>query len=82
MVALGDPRLADPFTINCAAPGKGRWADGRNWVYDFDADLPAGLRCTFRLKPNLEALDGRAVSGTDDVQLQHRRPRHPRLIPV
>ncbi len=43
MVALGDPRLADPFEVSCAAAGKGRWADGRNWVYDFDADLPAGL---------------------------------------
>jgi uncharacterized protein YfaS (alpha-2-macroglobulin family) len=64
MVALGDPRLADPFVIDCAAPGKGRWADGRNWVYDFDADMPAGLRCSFSLKPALKALDGRAVSGT------------------
>ena len=58
MVALGDPRLDDPFRIDCAAPGKGRWADGRNWVYDFDDDLPAGLRCEFTLKPGLKALDG------------------------
>jgi hypothetical protein len=50
MVALGDPRLPDPVTIDCAAPGKGRWADTRNWVYDFDADLRAGLRCRFTLK--------------------------------
>ncbi|MEP7242453.1 MAG: MG2 domain-containing protein [Gammaproteobacteria bacterium] len=64
MVALGDPRLADPFTINCAAPGKGRWADGRNWVYDFAADLPAGLRCTFTLKPAIKALAGQALTGT------------------
>ncbi len=64
MVALGDLRLADPFTVDCAAPGNGRWADGRNWVYDFDADMPAGLRCSFRLKAGLKALDGRTVSGT------------------
>jgi len=50
MVALGDPQLPDPFAIDCAAPGKGRWADTRNWVYDFDADLRAGLRCRFTLK--------------------------------
>src|SRR5262249_4795398 len=49
IVALGDPRLADPFRIDCAARGKGRWADTRSWVYDFDADLAAGLRCTFTL---------------------------------
>lgn len=62
--ALGDPRLEDPFSISCAAPGKGRWVDTRHWAYDFDSDLPAGLRCTFRLKPGLKALDGRTVAGT------------------
>src|SRR5687768_1000167 len=50
IVALGDPRLADPFTVDCAPhgefraasegerspSGKGRWADTRNWAYDFD----------------------------------------------
>src|SRR5688572_6724359 len=61
MVALGDPRLPDPFTINCAAPGKGRWADTRNWVYDFDADLPAGLRCQFTLKDDVSAVGGGAI---------------------
>ncbi|MBN1571382.1 MAG: hypothetical protein JXA73_26340 [Acidobacteria bacterium] len=64
MVALGDPRLADPFTVDCPAPGKGRWADGRNWVYDFDEDLPAGLRCSFTIKQGLKALDGTPVTGT------------------
>jgi alpha-2-macroglobulin len=63
MVALGDPRLADPFTVDCAAPGKGRWADTRSWVYDFDADLSAGLRCTFALKDGLTALDRRPITG-------------------
>ena len=53
MVALGDPRLADPFEIDCAAKGHGRWADERNWVYDFDADLRAGVRCTFKLRAGL-----------------------------
>ncbi|HEU4624187.1 MAG TPA: MG2 domain-containing protein [Steroidobacteraceae bacterium] len=64
MVALGDPRLADPFAVSCPAPGKGRWADPRNWIYDFDADLPAGMRCTFALKPNLTTLDKRPLAGT------------------
>lgn len=63
MVALGDPRLSDPFVVNCPSPGKGRWADGRNWVYDFDADLPAGLNCTFRLRDDLRTLDGAALQG-------------------
>jgi hypothetical protein len=62
-VALGDPRLSDPFSIGCPAAGKGRWADPRNWAYDFDADLPAGLRCTFSAKRSLHALDGAQLTG-------------------
>jgi hypothetical protein len=63
MVALGDPRLDDPFTVNCPATGKGRWADTRNWVYDFDADLQAGVSCRFSLKPGLKSLAGAPVTG-------------------
>ncbi len=61
MVALGDPRLADPFVVKCPAPGKGRWADTRNWEYDFDHDLPAGLSCAFTLRKGLKSLGGVAV---------------------
>jgi uncharacterized protein YfaS (alpha-2-macroglobulin family) len=64
MVALGDPRLADPFTVTCDSPGKGRWADGRNWVYDFEEDLPAGIRCTFKLNSGQKTLDGKPLAGT------------------
>ncbi len=63
MVALGDPRLPDPFLVSCASGGKGRWADTRDWVYDFDADLDAGLRCRFTLKPGLKSLSGTRVGG-------------------
>jgi uncharacterized protein YfaS (alpha-2-macroglobulin family) len=77
VVALGDPRLADPFRVECSAAGKfraasererrpsgkGRWADPRSWVYDFDADLPAGLRCTFTLNDGLTALGRKPIGG-------------------
>src|SRR5579862_4400749 len=63
MVALGDPRLADPFDIICSANGKGRWADTRNWVYDFDSDLNAGVSCRFSLKPQLRTLGGAPLTG-------------------
>ncbi len=58
VAALGDPRLPDPMTVKCPAAGKGRWADGRNWVYDFDEDLPAGARCGFTPDKALKGLDG------------------------
>lgn len=64
MVPFGDPRhLADPFDIDCPEKGAGRWADGRNWIYDFDRNLPAGTRCAFHLKEGVKTLSGKAVSG-------------------
>ncbi|HEX7810880.1 MAG TPA: alpha-2-macroglobulin family protein, partial [Burkholderiales bacterium] len=63
MVAFGDPRLPEPFAIDCAAAGTGRWADQKNWIYDFSRDLPAGVRCSFSLKPELAALSGSKLEG-------------------
>jgi uncharacterized protein YfaS (alpha-2-macroglobulin family) len=62
MVAFGDPRLESPFDIRCEAKGHGHWADGRNWVYDFDNDLPAGLKCNFSTRPKLKAMSGKDVT--------------------
>ena len=64
MVAFGDPRLPEPFEVRCEGDparlkGRGRWADTRNWVYDFEQDLPAGQRCTFSLKPETKAQGAR-----------------------
>ena len=63
MVPFGDPRLPDPFDIDCAAGGHGRWADARTWVYDFTADLPAGVVCRFTLKSGLKTQAGAALVG-------------------
>lgn len=65
MVPLGDPRLADPFSVDCAPAqvgGRGRWVDSRDWVYDFDADLPGGVNCAFTLAPGLKTLAGEALA--------------------
>ena len=65
MVPLGDPRsAADPFAIDCPAQGSARWADAYTWVFSFDADLPAGLRCRFTLAASARTLAGAALGGT------------------
>ncbi|HXZ88437.1 MAG TPA: MG2 domain-containing protein, partial [Candidatus Binataceae bacterium] len=59
IVPLGDPRVKkSPFDIDCLEHGVARWIDSRNWSYDFDRDLPAGVRCSFTLSADLETLDG------------------------
>jgi uncharacterized protein YfaS (alpha-2-macroglobulin family) len=67
MVPLGDPRgTVDPFEIACPESGAGRWIDSRSWVYDFARDLPAGVRCSFRLRPGLLTLAGGALTGAQE----------------
>ena len=64
MVPFGDPRgLIEPFDIVCSEKGTSRWADGKNWVFDFDKDLPAGIRCEFKLKSGLKTLSEKEVAG-------------------
>ncbi|HEV2171474.1 MAG TPA: Ig-like domain-containing protein, partial [Candidatus Binatus sp.] len=63
MVPLGDPRdTTAPFDIDCSAHGAARWIDSRNWSYDFDNDLPAGIRCNFTLRADLKSLAGNAFT--------------------
>jgi uncharacterized protein YfaS (alpha-2-macroglobulin family) len=64
MVRFGDPKAADPFNVDCAAPGAGRWIDDTTWSYDFTDDLPPGLRCSFALKADAKTLAGNAFTGT------------------
>ncbi|MDD5169467.1 MAG: hypothetical protein PHN75_11670, partial [Syntrophales bacterium] len=74
MVALGDPRLEDPFTVSCPEAGKGRWVDGRNWSYDFDRSLPAGVVCEFTLKPSLKDLAGKELTGRKNYRFSTGGP--------
>ena len=63
MVAFGDLRAPAPFQVNCPVPGQGRWVDDRNWVYDFERDLPGAVVCRFTLLPALHDLAGKALAG-------------------
>ena len=81
MVAFGDPRLAEPFSIDCPATGRGRWADGRHWVYDFEADLAAGVVCRFTLKPDARSLAGEAFAATPVFSFDSGGPSIRRAMP-
>ena len=82
MVPFGDPSgLIEPFDIDCPEKGTSRWADGKNWVYDFDRNLPAGVRCAFKLKPGLKALSGNAIGGQQDFSFSTGGPAIKASIP-
>ena len=86
MVAFGDPHLAEPFAVQCEGDaeklaGRGRWADARNWVYDFEADLPAGQRCKFTLNAGLKSAAGEAVGGQREFAFNTGGPAVMRSLP-
>lgn len=81
MVPFGDLRLAEPFDIKCPAKGKGRWVDGKNWVYDFEKDLPAGISCEFILKPDLRTLSGKQITGVKQFSFSTGGPAIKESVP-
>jgi uncharacterized protein YfaS (alpha-2-macroglobulin family) len=81
MVSFGMPEIADPFDIACPASGKGRWADGKNWIFDFDKDLEAGVRCTFTLKNSVKTLRGKPLQGRKSFSFSTGGPKVTALFP-
>lgn len=81
MVPFGDLRLTDPFTVDCPEKGRGRWVDGNNWVYDFERDLPAAVRCSFTLKPDLKDAAAQPLTGARTFSFSTGGPAVIRSIP-
>ena len=56
-VTFGDPKAPAPLAISCndaaASKGTGRWTSEREWVFDFEADLPRA--CAARPPSNLSS---------------------------
>ena len=71
MTPLGDPRdTINPFIpvckdmkgVNINVPeSQSRWADSKNWSFDYAKPLTSGVRCEFQMKANLKDLKGEAV---------------------
>ena len=82
MVTLGDPRLPAPFVIHCAPAGQGRWADPRHWVFDFEHDLPAAVRCRFTLQRGIHDATGQAVQGPREFTFETGGPNILQIEPT
>ncbi|RYY71200.1 MAG: alpha-2-macroglobulin, partial [Comamonadaceae bacterium] len=65
-VAFGDPKAQAPLALSCsdaqATRGTGRWTSDRQWVFDFEEDLPPGIRCSLATKQGFASGQGAALS--------------------
>ena len=81
MVPFGDPRLVEPFEIDCPEKGTARWVDDRNWVFDFDRDLPGGVNCRFRLKDDIRSVAGARLGGSREFSFTTGGPAIRQAMP-
>ncbi|MEY2953372.1 MAG: hypothetical protein RLZZ401_1459, partial [Pseudomonadota bacterium] len=66
-VNFGNPKAAAPIALSCnqaeATQGTGRWTGDREWVFDFNRDLPPGLRCSAQVVSGFKSPRGQEASG-------------------
>ncbi len=77
-VNFGDPKAPAPIALNCsdadATKGTGRWTGEREWVFDFERDLPPGVRCTAAVKPGFKSASGAELTGAKSYQFNSGGP--------
>lgn len=61
-VNFGDPKAPAPMTLSCsdaqATKGSARWNSDREWVLEFDNDLPPGITCTVQARAGFKSPKG------------------------
>ncbi len=77
-VDFGDPKAPAPLAVSCtdaqAGKGTGRWTDAKQWVYDFDNDLPPGVRCTVTRIASFKPAAGGELTGPERYQFNSGGP--------
>ena len=77
-VNFGDPKAPAPLALSCsdatATKGTGRWTSEREWVFDFERDLPPGVRCTATAKTGFKSAAGADLKGTLSYQFNSGGP--------
>ncbi len=77
-VRFGDPRAPAPFTVSCSDPdaarGTARWNSDREWVHEFAADLPPGVRCSVDAARGFLSASGERLSGAPSYRFHTGGP--------
>ncbi|SAK70004.1 Alpha-2-macroglobulin-like protein [Caballeronia catudaia] len=87
MIAFGSASAAAPAKVACsgasasALAGSGRWIDQKTWAFDFEHDLPPGVRCALDLADGLKSVAGNALSGPRHFAFQTGGPFVTRIMP-
>lgn len=77
MVPMGDLNAAPPAAVSCtggSVGGSGRWVNATNWVFDFERDLPPGVRCSVRMGTGLRSVAGKPFTGKPEYRFETGGP--------
>ena len=77
-VNFGDPKSPTPLRLNCsdaqAGKGSGRWISDREWVFEFENDLPPGVRCSVTPVSDLKSPSGAMLAGASSYKFNSGGP--------
>lgn len=77
-VNFGDPKAPAPLVVSCAGAqagkGTGRWTGDKQWVFDFENDLPPGVRCTVTRVAAFRSATGSELTGPERYQFNSGGP--------
>ena len=87
-VTFGDPKAPTPLSLSCndaqatqSTKGRGRWISDREWVLDFENDLPPGVRCSVQLKSSIKSTSGALLTGVSSYKFNSVGPFIQNLLP-
>ncbi len=67
-IRFGDAAASAPVTLSCsdaqASQGNGRWISDREWSFDFENDLPPGVRCNVQVKAGFKSPQGMELAAS------------------
>ena len=85
-VRMGDAGAPAPLRVDCdqaaAARGQGRWRSAREWVFQFEADLPPGVRCRVTPEPGFQSPTGAPWTGARSYSFHTGGPFVQQLVPA
>ncbi|HSH88435.1 MAG TPA: MG2 domain-containing protein [Ramlibacter sp.] len=67
-VNFGDPKAPAPLSLSCsdaqATKGTARWNSDREWVFQFEDDLPPGVTCSVQVRSGFKTPKGAELPAT------------------
>ena len=77
-VNFGDPKAPAPLSLSCsdaqATKGSGRWISDREWAFDFENDLPPGVKCTVQVRTGIKSASGALFTGASSYKFNSGGP--------